>query len=79
MFVLRVIIALNGTVKLNESWYDYMGNTQSSTFKILAEDIEQAVSSSIFFLIFKVYLKCVLSTHKADRMMTGGLTERRAD
>ena len=48
MFVLRVIIALNGTVKLNESWYDYMGNTQSSTFKILAEDIEQAVSSSIF-------------------------------
>ena len=47
MFVLHLNIALNGTVKLNESWYDYMGNTQSSTFKILAEDIEQAVSSFI--------------------------------
>lgn len=38
--------SLDGTVKLNESWYDYMGNTQSSTFKILAEDIEQAIRNA---------------------------------
>lgn len=38
--------SLNGTIKLNESWYDYMGNTQSSTFKILAEDIEQAIRNA---------------------------------
>ena len=45
-------LALNGTVKLNESWYDYMGNTKSSTFKILADDIEQAVSLAFIVLRF---------------------------
>ena len=38
-----VILALNGTVKLNEAWYDYMGNKTSTTFRILADDIAQAV------------------------------------
>ena len=37
------ILALNGTVKLNEAWYDYMGNTTSTTFRILADDIARAV------------------------------------
>lgn len=36
--------ALNGTLKLNETWYDYMGNTTSTTFRILAGEIAQAVS-----------------------------------
>ena len=37
-------LAINGTIKLNETWYDFMGNTTSTTFRILADDIAQAVS-----------------------------------
>lgn len=38
--------SLNGTIKLNETWYDYMGNTTSTTFRILADDIAQAINSA---------------------------------
>lgn len=38
--------SLNGTVKLNETWYDFMGNTTSTTFKILADDIAQAINAA---------------------------------
>ena len=44
-------LALNGTVKLNETWYGYMGNTTSTTFRILADDIAQAVRLGEFDII----------------------------
>lgn len=38
--------SLNGSLKLNETWYDYMGNTTSTTFRILADEIAQAITGA---------------------------------
>ncbi|XP_067041556.1 uncharacterized protein [Acropora muricata] len=38
--------SINGTIKLNETWYDFMGNTTSTTFRILADDIAQAITAA---------------------------------
>jgi len=71
-------IALNGTVKLNESWYDYMGSTQSSTFKILAEDIEQAVSTR-YDISRLLNVHTIYSQDWPNDWRTEGLTDRRTD
>ncbi|KAJ7379462.1 SPARC- modular calcium-binding protein 2 [Desmophyllum pertusum] len=66
--------SLNGTVKLNESWYDYMGNTKSSTFKILADDIEQAIRNAYETYSYTITSKVTGLSETPDKEVLAAFT-----
>ncbi|XP_078371715.1 uncharacterized protein LOC144655351 isoform X2 [Oculina patagonica] len=66
--------SLNGTVKLNESWYDYMGNTQSSTFKILADDIDQAIRNAYMTYNYTVTSNVTGLSETPDKQVLASFT-----
>jgi len=66
--------SLNGTVKLNETWYGYMGNTTSTTFRILADDIAQAINGAYIPFNYSVTSEVTGLSETPDQQVLASFT-----